>query len=464
MQTRRPGAADGLHTSGPDVGYFASVAKKRFDTEGFRRAAPYINAHRGRRFVLAFGGEAVADERFSSLTHDIALLHSLGVRLVLVHGARPQIEARLRPGKGPIRFHQGRRVTDDTALAAVKEAVGCVRVEIEARLSMGLVNTPMSGMNLTVSSGNYVTARPLGVREGIDFRHTGEVRKVDAQAIVRQLDLGHIVLLSALGYSPTGETFNVSAPEVATATAAALAADKLILLAEGGLGAGASQPPRQMTLEEAQALLEGKRRLDPQLRRQLEVATRACRGGVARVHLLQRHDEDALLKELFTRDGAGTLISAETYEGVREAGIDDVGGILVLIAPLERSGVLVPRSREQLELEIDRFRVIGRDGMIIACAALYPFPKEAVGELACLAVHPDYRSGGRGDTLLQQIEAQATALGLKRLLVLTTHTAHWFVERGFVQGDLATLPVRRRDLYNYQRNAKVFFKDLEQPS
>jgi amino-acid N-acetyltransferase len=440
------------------------VAKKRFDTEGFRRAAPYINAHRGRSFVLAFGGEAVADERFSSLIHDIALLHSLGVRLVLVHGARPQIEARLRPHKGPARFHAGRRVTDDAALAAVKEAVGCVRVEIEARLSMGLVNTPMSGMKLRVSSGNYVTARPLGVREGIDFRHTGEVRKIDAQAIARQLDLGHIVLLSALGYSPTGETFNVSALEVATATAGAIAADKLILLLEGDLGAGGRRPPRQLTLDEAQALLEAEHRLEPQLHRQLEAATQACRAGVARVHLLERHDQDALLKELFTRDGAGTLISAETYEGLREAGIDDVGGILELIAPLECSGMLVPRSREQLELEIDRFRVIERDGMIIACAALYPFPKDAVGELACLAVHPDYRNGGRGDTLLRQMEAQARALGLQRLFVLTTHTAHWFVERGFVQGDLAALPVRRRDLYNYQRNAKIFLKDLDRPS
>lgn len=411
--------------------------------------------------MLAFGGEAVADECFSSLIHDIALLHSLGVRLVLVHGARPQIEARLGAHKGSARFHDGRRVTDDAALAAVKEAVGCVRVEIEARLSMGLVNTPMSGMKLRVSSGNYVTARPLGVREGIDFRHTGEVRKVDAQAITRQLDLGHIVLLSALGYSPTGETFNVSALEVATATAAALAADKLILLREDEPQAGASRLARQMTLGEAHALLRGGRNLEPQQRRHLQAAAQACRAGVSRVHLLERRDEDALLKELFTRDGAGTLISAETYEGVREADIDDVGGILALIAPLERGGVLVPRSREQLELEIDRFQVIERDGMIIACAALYPFPAEAVGELACLAVHPDYRNGGRGDTLLRRMEAQAQALGLRRLFVLTTHTAHWFVERGFVQGELAALPVRRRDLYNYQRNAKIFLKDLE---
>ena len=442
----------------------ATVAKKRFDTEGFRRAAPYINAHRGRSFVLAFGGEAVADERFSSLIHDIALLHALGVRLVLVHGARPQIEARLPPATGGARFHDGRRVTDDAALAAVKEAVGCVRVEIEARLSMGLVNTPMSGMQLRVSSGNYVTARPLGVREGIDFRHTGEVRKIDAQAIAHQLDLGHIVLLSALGYSPTGEAFNVSALEVATATAAALKADKLILLGEGTPQAGAGRLPRQMSLDEAQALAQGDGRLDPPLRRHIQAATQACRAGVSRVHLLERRDEDALLRELFTRDGAGTLISAETYEGLREAGIDDVGGILALIAPLERSGVLVPRSREQLELEIGRFQVIERDGMIIACAALYPFPAEAVGELACLAVHPDYRNGGRGDTLLRQMEARARALGLRRLFVLTTHTAHWFVERGFVQGDLAALPVRRRDLYNYQRNAKIFVKDLERPS
>lgn len=432
-----------------------------FDINGFRSAAPYIDTHRGSAFVISFGDEALADPAFPSLIHDIALLHSLGVQLILVHGARTQIEMRLHRNKVSTQYHKGLRVTDDAALEAVKEAVGWARVEIESLLSMGLINTPMSGMKLRVVCGNFVTAKPLGVRDGIDYRHTGGVRKVDVDAIRQQLNQGNIVLLSPLGYSPTGETFNVSALDVATMTACSLQADKLIfLMEEEELRAGRRKLVRQMNLADAQSLLCGRRKLSQQLHRHLESAVNACLNNVRRVHLIDRRIDGALLKEVYTRDGVGTLISGETYEGLREANINDVGGILELIVPLEQSGVLVRRSREQLELEIKRFGVIERDGMIVACAALYPFPKEDLGELACLAVHPDYQDHGRARILLEQVEAKAKGLGLKRLFTLTTQTAHWFQERGFVQGDLAKLPVKRRELYNYRRNSKVFFKNL----
>lgn len=426
----------------------------------FRDAAPYIHAHRGRTFVLAFSGEAVADEGFAHLVHDIALLRGLGIKLVLVHGARPQIEARLRRAGVEMRYAGGLRVTDAAALEAVKEAVGCVRVEIEALLSTSLVNTPMAGAGIRVTSGNFVTARPMGVRDGVDFCHTGEVRRIDAQAIAQQLDLGHLVLLSPLGYSPTGEAFNLSTEDVASAAAFTLKADKLIFLTEGG----ERRLPRQMDLREAERLLRGRRRLDETTRLHLQSAIDACLNGVRRVHLVNRHIDGALLLELYTRDGVGTLVTAESYEGLREAGVDDVSGILQLIAPLEEQGVLVRRSREQLELEIQRFTVIERDGKIIGCAALYPFPEEGVGELACLAVHPDYRGTGRGDQLLRHLEAKARGMGLERLFVLTTRTLHWFRERGFVAGEVKALPVRKRELYNYQRNSKVFIKPLTDPT
>lgn len=431
-----------------------------FDIHGFRNAAPYINAHRGRIFVIAFGGEAVADRRFPNLVHDLALLHSLGVRLVIVHGARPQVETRLKTNGAELRYHGGLRVTDAKALAAVKEAVGCVRVEIEALLSMGLTNTPMSGMRLRVASGNFVTARPLGVREGIDFAYTGEVRKIDADGIYQQLQQGNIVLLSPLGFSPTGEVFNLSVTDVATMTAISLPADKLIFLTDDPGLRGGRGPVRQMNLAEAQGLLSGRRRLSAEHRRDIEAAVNACLGKVRRVHLVSHHVDGALLKELYTRDGIGTLITAETYEGLRGASIDDVGGILELIAPLEESGVLVRRSREQLELEIACFYLIERDGAIISCAALHPLPDESFGEIACLAVHPHYRKEGRGEMLLSYLEQKALGLGLKHLFVLTTRTAHWFLERGFREGDIKALPVKRRELYNFQRNSKVFLKDI----
>lgn len=432
-----------------------------FDINGFRNAAPYINAHRDHTFVIVFGGEAIDSPSFPNLVHDIALLYSLGVKLVLVHGARPQIETRLRRIDSKMRYHEGLRVTDEHALAAVKEAVGCVRIEIEALLSMGLINTPMSGMKLRVCSGNFVIARPLGVRNGIDYQHTGEVRKIDVEAISGQLAQGNIVLMSPLGYSPTGEAFNLGAFDVATAAAISLSARKLIYLIENaGPRDSRDRPIRQLTVTQAQALESDGKGLAREVRQCTASAVTACMNGVDRAHLIERRIDGALFKEIYTRDGIGTLITAQTYEDLREARIDDAGGILELIAPLEQSGVLVRRSREQLELEIKHFGVIERDGMIIACAALYPFEREGVGELACLVVHSDYRNSNRGASLLKQIEDRAKSRGLKQLFVLTTQTAHWFREQGFVKGDIDKLPVKRRRLYNYQRKSKIFFKAL----
>lgn len=429
--------------------------------DAIRHAAPYVHAHRDRTFVIALGGEAVADAGFAELIHDIALLHGLGIRLVLVHGARPQIVQRLKARKASMRYVDGLRVTDDAALACVKEAAGAVRVEIEAMLSMGLANTPMAGARLRVTSGNFVTARPLGVRDGVDFLHTGEVRRVDRDGIQQSLAEDRVVLLPPIGYSPTGEVFNLSAEEVATAAAVALRADKLIMLVEGkGLLDGRRRLIAQLSPGDADQLLQGKRQLPDDMRRHLASAAHASRHGVGRVHLVGRGSDGALLRELLTRDGHGTLVTAQTYEGLRPADIDDAAGILDLIAPLEANGTLVRRSRERLETEIEHFQVIERDGTVIGCAALYPNAKGKLGELACMTVHPDYQNEGRGDVLLHALERLAKQQGMQGLFVLTTHTAHWFRERGFKPGKVEDLPVKRRALYNYQRNSKVFLKAL----
>ncbi|ADJ28023.1 amino-acid N-acetyltransferase [Nitrosococcus watsonii] len=427
----------------------------------FRNAAPYIHAHRSRTFTIAFTGEAIQKPGFPHLIHDIALLGSLGIRLVLVHGARPQIEAALAQRGLKLRYVRGLRVTDNAALPCVKEAVGAVRLEIEALLSMGLPNSPMAGARVRVASGNFITARPLGVREGVDYCHTGEVRKVDIEAVRQRLSNNAIVLLSPLGYSPTGEVFNLSAEDVATASAIALGADKLIFIGTGGLPTTAPFPlPQELTTSEAEQLLESTPGLPPELADHLQSAIHACRARVPRVHILDQHLDGALLMELFSRDGIGTLVTAMAFEDTRQAEIGDVGGILELIAPLEEKGFLVRRSRERLEIEIHHFTVMERDGTIIGCAAFYPFPEENIGELACLVIHPDYRQSGRASALLASIEKGAKQRGLNRLCVLTTQTAHWFQERGFAPADLAALPENKRVLYNYQRNSKVFIKCL----
>jgi len=429
-----------------------------------RAAAPYVHAHNGRVFVIAFGGEVAERADFERLIYDVALLQSLGVKLVLVHGARPQIERQIAQRGLVSRFESGQRVTDRPALDCVKAAVGALRLEIEARLSTSLVSTPMGGARIRVAGGNWVTARPVGIRNGIDHQYTGEVRRVDAEAIRRELDADRIALISPVGYSPTGEIFNLRSEYLATAVATALKADKLIFvvgsdpddwkLADGTGDAG------QLTVAEAGLLLAGPT-LEAQDRAYLDAALEASKSGVTRVHLLGAELDGALLRELYTLDGAGLMLYSDAdYESTRPATIDDVGGVLALIAPLEAAGILVPRSREQLELEIGQFFVMVRDGIVIACAALITYPDGRMGELACVAVHADYQSGGRAASLLARIENEARRLGLTALFALTTHTPHWFIEHGFVQGAVEDLPNDRRRFYNWQRNSMVLVKAL----
>tara|TARA_B100000446_G_C10542896_1_gene337521 strand:- start:1448 stop:2767 length:1320 start_codon:yes stop_codon:yes gene_type:complete len=430
----------------------------------FRHSSPYINAHRGKTFVLMLEGDAIADDNFAHIIQDIALLNSLGVRLVIVHGARPQIDQALNVLNIKSQFHGDLRVTDQAALNAVRAAIGIVKSDIEARLSFGLPNTPMHGARIRVVSGNFVTAKPKGVINGVDFQHTGEVRRIDRQAIGKQLDQGNIVLLSSCGYSPSGQMFNLAAEDVATQAAISLRAEKLILMGEdSGLPATQGQAESddgvisQITSHELSSLIES---LSGEHKMHAQASLAAVQAGIQRVHLLSHKIDGALLQELFTHEGAGTLITGGDYEQLRQANIDDVGGILELLTPLEEQGVLVRRSREMLETEINRFKVIERDGIIIACAALYPYSAE-LAELACVAVSSEYRSGQRGDRLLNAISAQAKAENKNKIFVLTTRTAHWFMERGFSEADLSALPKERQSLYNFQRNSKIFIKELD---
>ena len=427
----------------------------------FRAAAPYIHGFRGKTFVIAFGGELVSDGGFVQLAHDVNLLNSLGVRLVLVHGVRPQVEARLTENGATIRYVSGLRVTDDAALACVKEAAGTVRVEIEALLSLGVANTPMAGADIRVASGNFVTAKPIGVIEGVDLLHTGEVRKIDAAAIRRRLDQHDIVLLSPIGYSPTGEIFNLSLEDVATQAAVELAADKLIFLMDTeGVPEKGRSIKSALTVSEARHILDKNRKLPEDVGYYLPCAIAACTQGVKRAHLISRKRDGALLSELFTRNGVGTMVSPTPLETLRPATIDDVGGILGLIEPLEREGILVRRSRELLEMEIDRFLILESDGVVAGCAALYPFPEEQAAELACLAVSQEFRGRGFGDLLLAAAENGGKKAGFRRLFVLTTRTEHWFEERGFVDSSPDQLPQRKQALYNYKRKSKVLEKLL----
>lgn len=426
----------------------------------FRNSSPYIHAHRNRTFVVSFAGEAVLADEFAGLIHDFALLRSLGIRLVLVYGIRPQIDSRLQKQHLQSEFKNNLRITDTATLECVKEAAGTVRVEIEALLSMGLTNSPMAGAKIKVASGNFVTAKPLGVIDGIDFCHTGVVRRIDHHGIHQQLDQQNVVLISPLGYSPSGDIFNLAAEDVATEVAIALQAQKLIFLTEQDCRVtDNNKAMQQMTTQEAKNLLQ-QLQFGHDTARILNAAIQSCERGVERVHLVNRHQDGALLLELFTRDGSGTLISSAAFETLRPATLNDIGGILELIKPLEQQGTLVKRSREKLEMEINDYIVIERDGLIIGCTAFHLLKNHDVGVMACLAVHTDYQKGGRGHRLFEYLLDKARQQSLKKLFVLTTQTTHWFIERGFLSSSIETLPDELKSYYNPQRNSKILYKEL----
>ncbi|NOJ24515.1 amino-acid N-acetyltransferase [Vibrio coralliilyticus] len=436
--------------------------------KGFRQSAPYVNAHRGKTMVIMLGGEAVADNNFANIISDLALLHSLGVKIVLVHGARPQINRILDRFQHDTPYHKGVRITDETSLDIVMQAAGQLQLAITAQLSMSLGNTPMAGTQLNVVSGNFVIAQPLGIDDGVDYCHSGRIRRIDVEGINRTLDQGSIVLLGPIASSVTGESFNLLSEEVATQVALKLHADKLIgFCSEQGVIDENGNAVAELFPREAEQFLNKLEQDSDNSEdsasgtiRFLRAATTACRAGVPRSHLVSYKVDGALIQELFSLDGIGTQIVRASAEQVRQADIDDIGGILDLIRPLEEQRVLVRRSREQLEQEIHQFTIIEKDGLIIGCAALYPYTQEKMAEMACVAIHPEYRDGNRGVLLLNHIKLQSKAQGIKHIFVLTTRSLHWFREQGFYEMSVDFLPSQKQNLYNYQRKSKILAIEL----
>ncbi|MDR1310793.1 MAG: amino-acid N-acetyltransferase [Burkholderiaceae bacterium] len=425
-----------------------------------RSVAPYVHAFRGKTFVIAFPGELVMEGILTTLAHDVSLLHALGIHIVLVHGFRPQVEEQIALRKRESQFYKGTRVTDAVALECAKEAVGEIRLDIEGAFSQGLPNTPMAHAEIRIISGNFVTATPLGIIDGVDMQLTGKTRTVAYESIHAILASGDLVLISPLGFSRTGEVFNLRMEDVALSTALAIHAHKLVFLTETPLVPDeGGEDIHEMTTVQAKKIIASKR-LPDNAERYLRAAAEACLGGVARAHIVPYATDGAILLEIFTHDGVGTLITNENIDILREATISDIGSILQLIEPYEENGTLVKRGRELLEREIDNFSVLEHDGVIFGCAALYPFPDEKMAEMACLIVAPDVQGEGEGERILLHIENRARAKGFSHLFILTTQTAHWFLRRGFVYGSVRDLPQNRQLIYNWQRRSQVLIKKL----
>jgi amino-acid N-acetyltransferase len=432
--------------------------------QGFRHSVPYINAHRGKTFIIMLGGEAIKYGNFSGIINDIGLLHSLGIRLVVVYGSCPQINTNLNEKNIKIIYHKYTRITDLASLEQVKQAAGRLQLDITARLSMSLNNTPLQGANINVVSGNFIIAQPLGVDDGVDYCHSGRIRRIDKNAIDCQLKNGAIVLIGPVAVSVTGESFNLTSEEIATQVGIELKAEKMIgFCSNQGVIDHKGKIISELLPNDIKKIIKKLEKSGDYISstiRFLRGAIKSCKSGVNRSHLISYHENGALLQELFSRDGIGTQMVMESAEKIRRASINDIGGILELIRPLEQKGILVRRSREQLEVEVDKFTIIERDNLTIACAALYPFLKEKIGEMACVAVHPDYRNSSRGDLLLKKIKTDAQEMNLQKIFVLTTQSIHWFQERGFILVDIEMLPESKKKMYNYQRRSKILMIDV----
>jgi len=416
-----------------------------------RQSSRYIEQHRGKTFVIHVPGDILQQEETrKQFTQDIGLLHNLGIKIVLVMGASPQIDQALQTNQLHWELHQQFRITSTDILPTFQQAVGMVRNQLEACFSQA--NCTQANP-ITISSANWIIAQPKGVVEGIDFQHTGKLRKVNHQAISNNLASGQICLLTPLAYSLTGEIFNLNTVEQACEVASAIQADKLMMFTSEQDTLGL---PEQLSIPQLKRAVEASENTQQKhfLAQLLKTSDQ-----VKRIHLMDKQNTSAILIELFTRDGSGTLIFSDRYHQVRNAQIEDVGGVIDLISPLEEQGVLVKRSREHLELEIENFIVLERDQHIIGCAALYP-QENGFAELACLAVHPEYQGQELGSELLTALENTAKETQSKSLFLLTTHTHHWFIEHGFQLSSIDALPEKRQALYNFQRNSKVLIKTL----
>ena len=432
--------------------------------QAFRHCGPYLKHHRGSTFVIMIPGATVESSHLDDIIGDIALLQSLDIKLVLVFGAREQIDAALTRNNINARFYNRIRIADDETFEVIKNVCGQMQIDLTSKLSMGLVNTPMQGSRLNVISGNFVTSRPIGVVDGIDYMHSGISRRVDAENILREINNHSIVLISPVGYSITGECFSVNSEEVAAKVAVAIKANKLITFCSNDelLVNEQGEVIAELFPDEAQQYLE---KIDKDVHnstyRYLKASVFSCNNGVERCHLVSHEQDGAIIQELFTRDGIGTQIVKQSAEQVSQATINDIPSLMELIRPLEMEGILVHRPREQLEMEIDNYVVIKRDGMVIASAALYCY-EEKKAELACVAIHPDYRGSSRGDVLINKIEELAKSKGMKELFVLTTKSAHFFLEKGFIPGKIEDLPAKKRAHYNYQRMSKILFRKIKE--
>ncbi len=414
----------------------------------------YIPRFREKTFVISVDGGIVTDENFSNILMDIAVLRSLSIRVVLVHGASAQIRA-LAEKQGVVASNlDGSGVTDCETLTLALTAANRLTHEILEGLSAN---------DLRAACPNAIIAHPLGILGGVDHLFTGKVERVDVELLQVLLQQGIIPVIPPLGFDGEGKTYRVNSDSVAVALAEALKAVKVIFITtyDGLFRQG--QLFRQMLASDLDQILAHQRDdLPPESFSKAVHAAAACRAGVQRVHIINGRLDEALLAEMFSNEGVGTLVYANEYQQIRRALKKDIPSILKLIHPSVENDELIRRSRSSIEKAVGEFYLFEIDKNPVACVALHAYPEGGKGELACLCVKPSHENQGIGRKLLQYVESKAREQGFTELIALSTQAFTYFQSKGgFQEGTRDDLPVSRREKYDQSgRNSKVLVKRL----
>jgi len=430
-----------------------------------REAFGYISLFKDKVFVIKIDDALIEDQHFPLLIGDIVLLHKMGIRIIIVPEARKRIDEILTAYNIPCDFNGGIRVTTPESISYVKMAAFDVSNKIMTHLAENNVHAVM---------GNWVRARGKGVVNGTDYQHTGTVDKLEIDIITNAVNSGLILLFPNIGWSQTGIPYNISSNELASRISTDLQASKLFFVTDcsGISTAHFSLPPEEfytnegvlseMTVEQCSVFLE--KNYSPasphtHLFEMLALAVEACRGGVQRAHIVQGKTQGALLTEIFSNRGSGTMIYANQFENIRPMRAADIPVVLQLLSPFMDSGQIKPRTSDDLHLGCDDFVVYDVDGMIHGCAALHRL-EDSVGEIAAFAVDSDFGKRGIGEKVLSYLFARAREKKFTRLILLTVQASDWFSRFGFTQGTVSDLPQSKKERYDTVRKPRVLVAQL----
>jgi amino-acid N-acetyltransferase len=434
--------------------------------ELIRQVFEYIHRFKEGTFVFKIEGSLMGEPFFPLLVRDLVLLHRQGIRIVLVPGARQRIDDILTRYHVPWDTVDGVRISTPEAIPFIKMAAFDVSNRLMTQLAENATDAVI---------GNWVRARGIGVRRGVDYQMTGIVEKVSVELVRRTLGDGLVPIFPNIGWSASGKPYNISSSELAYTLSVALGADKLFFISDhSGVSAEEFILPEgvarneqgivpHLTSTQARSLVGlNEARSGVEMLELLRLAVKACEGGVSRVHIVNGEIEGVVLQEIFSSRGCGTMVYANQHENVRGMQPADIPEVLRIMQPFVEKEILLPRSEEHLASRCEDYVVYEVDGIVHACGALYRSGSSPeLGEIAGVAVDETYTGMGIGKRILSYLIDRARELHLRQLYVLTTQTWDWFVQFGFRDGGLADLPADKRDLYDRRRKSRVLLFDLQ---